>query len=112
MRVRSAWALVVQMAALLAFGAAGRAAYRELFLDVPGVHMARWPLPWSTSKAAVLSILLSAAVGIFATLVSAIAREGRARLVSSWSAGFAMLALLTAYVVWGAEFFRHAGRFG
>lgn len=104
--------IVLDLLVALLCAVALRSAWRELFVNVVGVHVARWPGPWSTPKVAALVILVAAATGLVAALLLAFALRDRGRIAARVVEIVALVAIAGAYVAWLADFFRNAGRFG
>jgi hypothetical protein len=93
-----------------------RAGYYELFVNIQGVHSARWADPWTMPKSALSIMTASALLSLVAALVLVIAlREpGTASVVrlTRIVEMVAFLASLGAYAAWIADFMNNAGRFG
>lgn len=104
---------MVDLVALAICAASARAAFRELFVNVPGIHAARWPGPWSMPKAASMVVLATATIGLLASLLLvAVLRDDGARGVARAVQLCALAAMVCAWIAWTADFFAHAGRFG
>jgi hypothetical protein len=106
-------AAVVDLLVLALCAASMRAAFRELFVDIPGVHVARWPGPWSTPKIAATIVLITAIIGLVAALTMLVALRDRGAGRTVRVVEFvAFVAMVCAWLVWTADFLGSAGRFG
>jgi hypothetical protein len=105
--------VIADLLVLVICAAALRSAWYELFVELPGVHVARWPGPWSTPKTAALVVLVMALVGLVAALLLVVVLRDRGlrTAVRAVEIG-AVVAIIGAYLVWMTDFFSSAGRFG
>lgn len=105
--------ILADLLVLVICAAALRSAWYELFVNIPGVHVGRWPGPWSMPKVAALVVLVMAMVGLVAALLLVVALRDRGLrpVVRAVEIG-AVIAMVGAYLVWIADFFSSAGRFG
>ncbi len=104
---------VADLLALAACAASTRFAFRELFITVPGIHVARWPGPWLMPKGASLVVLTTAIIGFAASLLLIVVlRDEGVRGVARTIQIIALMVMACAWLAWIADFFAHAGRFG
>lgn len=94
-------------------GACARSGYYELFVDVPRVHEARWPLSWAMPGVALAIMCLATIVGI-ATAIYRVARGRRAANPRAiWLTELtALIVTVIAWVAWQLDFLTRAGGFG
>jgi hypothetical protein len=113
-RSPASWGVLAFDAAVAAACAASaRAAFRELFVDVPRVHEARWPGPWSTPKVAATVVLATSLAGLAAALllVTALRDPGARRAARGVELGM-LAGMAGAWFAWTADFLGTAGQFG
>jgi ABC-type Na+ efflux pump permease subunit len=106
-------AIAGDLVVLAMCAASARAAFRELFVNVPSVHVARWPGPWSTPEIALLVILTTAIICVAAALLLLLALRSRStrRAARTVELG-ALVVMVCAWIILIADFFGNTGQFG